>query len=154
VQDVLFTNEAQWESAKRVKARKVGKLETMERLHLGHVPTDRVLELLERNNENPNEHASPRMVYRWKVAGYMQFDSADKLLVSAGLSPDAWWFDLGDIYWRINLGPHRGVASIYHPRNHGSKRMYLTGCRCAACDYIGKEGNRLSKHHKEAKLAA
>ena len=74
--------------AARVKTqtRILGKREIRVRLTRGQVPTAPILEELERAGYNPNHLTTPRMVYRWRVLGYMAFGSADRVMTAASLA--------------------------------------------------------------------
>lgn len=121
------------------EVRKLSKREVKVRLTRGQVPTAPIFEVIEQAGQNPNLIGPPRMVYRYRVLGYMTFNAADRLMTRAGLNASWHTPELKEIYFNVRLSQPTGKELRLHiPREgdpvfHGDVVKYRMGCRCAVC---------------------
>ena len=139
--------------AARVKTqtRILGKREIRVRLTRGQVPTAPILEELERAGYNPNHLTTPRMVYRWRVLGYMAFGSADRVMTAASLALRWHSPELRDLYFGVNLDRYHNAPPEDNYKFHGDTSKWETGCRCTPCETAAYDIMRRRKERVEGK---
>ena len=141
----------------RTKTRILGKRETKIRLQRSQVPTEPILRVVEAEGLHAPNLVLARMVYRWRVRGYMPFNSADRLLVAAGI-PMKWHTELQDLYNNVYLGTEEKDVIVYQPKPgdiafHGDIAKSREGCKCPACMDAYKE-SRQYREEREARKNA
>jgi len=87
----------------------------------------------------------------------MPFNSADRLLVAAGI-PMKWHTELQDLYNNVYLGTEEKDVIVYQPKPgdiafHGDIAKSREGCKCPACMDAYKE-SRQYREEREARKNA
>jgi hypothetical protein len=115
---------------------------------MGQIPTYRVYDILEREGFVPSNLTSPRIDYKNRIMGYMNFNMAEKMTINAGFDASLWRGELYDLYSRVNLKMNQQNATRLQPRMHGTQRMWATGCRCVRCGIVTHERTRKMEYKR------